>query len=287
LGREYALHLAARGAQVVVNDLGGSVGGDGADSGPAVAVVREITDAGGVAVASLDSVSTPQTAEQIIRTAVEAFGTVDILINNAGILRDSSFHKMTPEQVDAVLDVHLRGSFFVTLQAWRVMREKAYGRIINTSSNSGLIGNFGQSNYGAAKLGVVGMTRVLAAEGQRYNIRVNAIAPAALTRMTENVVEGDVARVLAPAFVAPAVAWLAHEDCETTGEIISAGGGRVARYFIGLTPGYFSKDLTPEDVRDHWDQVRDPVGYTIPVQPSEELEQILSHWASSDSTGIS
>jgi NAD(P)-dependent dehydrogenase (short-subunit alcohol dehydrogenase family) len=278
LGRQYALLLASRGAHVVVNDLGGSVGGDGADAGQAAKVVQEILDAGGSAVANTDSVSNPSSAENIVRTAVESFGTIDILVNNAGILRDAAFHKLAAENVDAVLDVHLRGSFFVSMPAWRIMREKGYGRIVNTSSNSGLIGNFGQSNYGAAKLGVVGLTRVLAAEGQRYGINVNAIAPAALTRMTEGLVQGESARVLDPAYVAPAVAWLVHEGCETTGEIISAGGGRVARYFIGLTPGYFSKDLSIEDVSDHWAEVRDTTQYIIPTQPAEEMAQIMEHW---------
>jgi len=278
LGRQYALMLAARGAHVVVNDIGGSVGGDGSHEGPAAGVVREILDGGGSAIANTDSVSSPDSAEAIVQCALDKFGTIDILINNAGILRDSTFYKLSPENIDAVLDVHLRGTFFVSLYAWRVMRDKSYGRIINTSSNSGLIGNFGQSNYGAAKLGVVGLTRVLAAEGQRFNINVNAIAPAALTRMTESVIEGDTARILDPAYVAPAVAWLAHEDCQTSGEVISAGGGRIARYFIGLTPGYFAGNLSAEDVRDHWDKVVDETGYIVPARPSEEMDLIMKNW---------
>ena len=278
LGREYALLLAARGAHVVVNDLGASVSGDAPTVGAAVAVVREIQAAGGTAIANTDSVSTPQSAQSIVQAAVNAYGTVDILINNAGILRDQSFHNLTTENIDAVLDVHLRGTFFVTRPAYRIMREKKYGRIVNTSSNSGLIGNFGQSNYGAAKMGIIGLTRVLAIEGQRNGIHVNAIAPAARTRMTESVIDSETAAALDPAYVAPAVAWLAHEDCQTTGEFISAGAGRVARYFIGLTPGYFGRDLTAEEVRDHWDEVRSTEGFIIPSSPSEEMDFMMANW---------
>jgi len=278
IGRQYALLLAARGARVVVNDIGGSVTGEGVDVGPAAAVVKEIIEAGGTAVASTDSVSTPAGAGRIVQTAIDSFGTIDILVNNAGILRDASFGKLTPEKLDAVLDVHLRGTFFVTMHAWQVMRQNSYGRIVSTTSNSGLIGNFGQSNYGAAKMGIVGLTRVLSAEGRRSNINVNAIAPAAITRMTEGFVEDEAARVLDPAYVAPVVAWLAHADCNVTGEVISAGGGRVARYFIGLTPGYFAADMDPEAVRDHWNQVCDTTGYIIPAVPAEEMDLVMRNW---------
>lgn len=187
---------------------------------------------------------------------------------------------MTEGDIDAVIDVHLRGTFYVTLNAWKHMREASYGRIVNTSSNSGLIGNFGQSNYGAAKMGVVGMTRVLAAEGHRRNIYVNAIAPAAATRMTESILDEDTAAALAPSRVAPVVAWLAHESCNTTGAVISAGAGRVARYFVGLTQGYLSKDLTPEKVRDNWDAARSTADFIIPDEPSEEFELFMAQWKS-------
>jgi NAD(P)-dependent dehydrogenase (short-subunit alcohol dehydrogenase family) len=185
LGREHALLLASRGAQVVVNDLGGSVSGEGGSEGPAHTTAKEIEDLGGIAVADTNSVATPEGGEAIVKTALDNFGKVDIVINNAGILRDKTFHNMTPEFVDPVLDVHLRGAFWVTRPAWVKMREQGYGRVINTSSNSGILGNFGQSNYGAAKMGLVGFTRVLAAEGAKYNIKVNALAPVARTRMTE------------------------------------------------------------------------------------------------------
>jgi NAD(P)-dependent dehydrogenase (short-subunit alcohol dehydrogenase family) len=246
LGREHALVLAARGAQVVINDLGGSVSGVGGDAGPAEKTAKEITDLGGVAVADTNSVSTPEGGEAIVKTALDAFGRVDIVINNAGILRDKTFHNMTPDLLDPVLDVHLKGAFNVTRPAWIKMREQGYGRVVNTSSNSGILGNFGQSNYGAAKMGLVGLTRVLAAEGAKHNITVNAIAPVAKTRMTEELL-GAVGDKLDPALVSPIVVFLSHEDCPVTGEVYSAAGGRIARFFIGLTQGYYNPALTLED----------------------------------------
>ena len=255
LGREHALLLASRGAQIVVNDLGGAVDGTGGDLGPAAKVAKEIEELGGVAVADGNSVGTPEGGEAIIKTAIDAFGRVDILINNAGILRDKTFHNMTPDLVDAVIGVHLLGAFNVTRPAWVHMREQKYGRVVNTSSNSGIIGNFGQANYGAAKMGLVGFTRVLAAEGAKHNIKVNALAPVAKTRMTEELL-GAMADKLDPKLVAPIVAWLVHEDCPVTSEIYSAGGGRIARFFIGLTEGYYNAELSLEDVRDNFEQIR-------------------------------
>jgi NAD(P)-dependent dehydrogenase (short-subunit alcohol dehydrogenase family) len=275
LGREHALLLAERGCRVVVNDLGGSVSGEGGDAGPAHTTAKEIEDLGGVAVADTNSVSSAEGGEAIVKTAVDAFGRVDIVINNAGILRDKTFHNMTPEFLEPVLDVHLKGAFFVTRPAWIKMREQGYGRVVNTSSNSGLLGNFGQSNYGAAKMGLVGFTRVLAAEGAKYNIRVNAIAPVAKTRMTEELLGGDFAAKLDPKLVSPIVAWLAHEDCPVTGEVYSAAGGRIARFFIGLTEGYYHPSLTLEDVRDHFDQIRAEDGYIVPSGPGDEFAQLL------------
>jgi NAD(P)-dependent dehydrogenase (short-subunit alcohol dehydrogenase family) len=274
LGREHALLLASRGAQVVINDLGGSVSGEGGSEGPAHTTAKEIEDLGGIAVADTNSVATPEGGEAIVQTAVDAFGRVDIVINNAGILRDKTFHNMTSEFVDPVIDVHLRGAFWVTRPAWVKMREQGYGRVINTSSNSGILGNFGQSNYGAAKMGLVGFTRVLAAEGAKYNIKANALAPVARTRMTEELL-GPLAERLDPALVSPVVAWLAHEDCPVTGEIYSVGGGRVARFFIGMTTGYTNPKLTLEDVRDNWDQIRSEDGYTIPSGPGDEFAAMM------------
>lgn len=275
LGRQHALLLAQRGALVVVNDLGGTVDGSGADSSAAQKVVDEIRAAGGEAVANHDSVSTPEGGEGIIQTAIDAYGRVDIVINNAGILRDKTFHNMTPDLVDPVFDVHLKGAFNVTRPAWIRMREQGYGRIISTSSAAGIFGNFGQANYGAAKMGLVGFTRVLAAEGAKYNIKANAIAPLALTRMTENLM-GAIGDKLDPALVTPIVGWLAHEDCDVSGEIYSVGGGRVARVFIGETQGFYKPDLTLEDIRDNWQQIRNTDGYQIPANLPEETAMFFN-----------
>jgi NAD(P)-dependent dehydrogenase (short-subunit alcohol dehydrogenase family) len=274
LGRSHALELARRGARVVVNDLGGSVSGEGGDKGPAHNVVDEIEALGGEAVADTNSVATPDGGKAVVQTALDAFGTVDIVVNNAGILRDKTFHNMTPDLLEAVIHVHLLGAFFVTQPAWLVMREKGYGRVINTSSNSGILGNFGQSNYGAAKMGLVGFTRVLANEGRKYNIKANAIAPVAKTRMTEELM-GAFGDKISPEEVTPTVCFLAHEDCPVTGEIYSVAGGVVSRFFIGLTPGWYKNGHTVEDVRDNWDQIRDESGYIVPEGPNDELKKLL------------
>jgi NAD(P)-dependent dehydrogenase (short-subunit alcohol dehydrogenase family) len=278
LGREHAMLLASRGAQIVVNDLGGSVDGTGGSQGPAETVAKEIEAAGGVAVANTDSVATPEGGEAIVKTALDTFGRVDIVINNAGILRDKAFHNMTPDLLDPVLDVHLRGAFNVTRPAWAKMREQGYGRVVNTASAAGVLGNFGQTNYGAAKMGLVGFTRVLAVEGAKYNIKANAIAPIAKTRMTEELL-GPMADKLAPELVTPVVAWLCSEDCPVSGEVYSVAGGRVARMFIGVTQGYFKADLTLEDVRDHWDEIRDETDYMVPANAGEEIAGLLKHFS--------
>ncbi|MGQ0434163.1 MAG: SDR family oxidoreductase [Microthrixaceae bacterium] len=270
LGRSHALDLAKRGALVVVNDLGGSTDGTGHSETAAQKVVDEIKAIGGEAVANYDSVATPEGGQSIVQTAIDSFGRVDIIINNAGILRDTSFKNMTPDQLNPVLDVHLRGAFYVTQPAWQLMRDQGYGRIINTSSAAGIFGNFGQGNYGAAKMGLVGLTRVLAIEGAKNNIKVNAIAPVAKTRMTEELL-GAAADKLAPEFVTPIVTYLAHEDCPVTGEVYSVGGGRVAKIFIGVTPGYFDNELSAESVRDHFDQIRKEDGYEVPANLNEEM----------------
>ncbi len=275
LGRCHALELARRGARIVINDVGGTVSGEGSDKSPADHVVEEIEALGGEAVADGNTVATPEGGEAIVQTALDAFGTVDIVINNAGILRDKTFHNLTPDLLVPVIDVHLMGAFYVTMPAWKVMRDKGYGRVINTSSNSGILGNFGQANYGAAKMGLVGLTRVLANEGRKHNIRANAIAPVAKTRMTEDLL-GPLGDALDPGLVTPLVCWLASEDCDTTGEVYSAAGGIISRFFIGLTPGYHNPALTVEDVRDNWEAIRDPQGYIIPEGPQDELQKILS-----------
>ena len=278
LGRQHALLLASRGARVVVNDLGGSVSGEGSDLGPAEKVAEEIRAAGGEAVSDGNSVSSAEGGAAIVQTAIDAYGQIDIVVNNAGILRDKSFHNLTPELLEPVLDVHLKGAFYVSQPAWVRMREQGYGRIINTTSQSGVLGNFGQANYGAAKMGLVGLTRVLAIEGAKHNIRVNAIAPIARTRMTEELM-GAAAEALDPELVSPVVAWLASEDCSVTGEVFTVAAGRVGRFFVGMTPGYFNPKLTVEDVRDHLSEIRDETGYLVPANSSEEtafLFQMLS-----------
>jgi NAD(P)-dependent dehydrogenase (short-subunit alcohol dehydrogenase family) len=177
-----------------------------------------------------------------------------------------------------VLDVHLKGAFHVTRPAWVKMREQNYGRVLMATSNSGLLGNFGQSNYGAAKMGLVGLTRVLAAEGARYGIKVNAIAPLARTRMTEDLL-GPLSEKLGPELVAPVAVWLVHRDVPVSGEVYSAAGGRVARFFTGLTTGYYNASLTAEDVRDNFDRIRDEDGYTVPGGPADEIAGLLEAWA--------
>ncbi|MGH9276441.1 MAG: SDR family oxidoreductase [Acidimicrobiales bacterium] len=270
LGRSHALDLAKRGALVVVNDLGGSADGTGHSETAAQKVVEEIKAAGGEAVANYDSVATPEGGANIVKTAVDTFGRIDIIINNAGILRDTSFKNMTPDQVNPVLDVHLRGAFYVTQPAWQIMRDQGYGRIVNTSSGAGIFGNFGQTNYGAAKMGLVGFTRVLAVEGAKNNIKANVIAPVAKTRLTEELF-GEAMDKLAPELVTPVVTYLAHEDCPVSGEVYSVGGGRVARIFVGVTPGHFDAELSPEAVRDNFETLRKEDGYEVPGNLNEEM----------------
>jgi NAD(P)-dependent dehydrogenase (short-subunit alcohol dehydrogenase family) len=268
LGRAHARLLASRGARVLVNDVGGYGGASAAET-----TVNELKELGADAVANTDTVATPAGGEAIVHSAVKAFGRVDIVINNAGILRDKTFQSMTPDLVDPVIDVHLKGALNVTRPAWIRMREQGYGRIVNTSSGSGLFGNFGQSNYGAAKTGLIGLTRVLANEGEKHNITANAIAPIAYTPMTEKLVPTMQDKLKAE-FVSPLVAWLVHEDCRITGDIYSVAGGYVARVFIGVTPGVFEKDPTPEKVRDAFVQIRDETNYYVPVNPQDEVKRI-------------
>ena len=269
LGREHALLMASRGALIVVNDLGGAVDGTGSDKGAAEHVVDEIKAAGGEAVADTNSVATPEGGAAIVQTAIDAFGKVDIVINNAGILRDKSFHNLTPDLLEPILDVHVKGAFYVTQPAWVHMREQGYGRVVNTSSAAGLFGNFGQTNYGAAKMALVGFTRVLAVEGAKYNIKANAIAPLAKTRMTEDLLGGFGDLVL-PESISPVVTYLASDGCEPTGRVFSVGGGRVAEVFIGETAGFARKQLTPEDVRDNFATITDRDEFTVPANIADE-----------------
>lgn len=273
LGKEYALELARRGARVVVNDLGGAVDGSGSSKGAADVVVDEIREAGGEAMASYDSVATRDGGAAIIQTAVDSFGSVDIVINNAGILRDKSFSNMTLDEIEVVLDVHLKGAFYVSHPAFKVMKEKGYGRFVHTSSASGLFGNFGQANYGAAKTGLVGLSNVLAIEGAKYNIKSNAVAPTARTRMTEDIL-GPFAEMFDPKQVMPMVVYLASEQSQFTHEVFSVGGGRYARVFIGTNTGWFAGQgnvPSVEELSEHLDEVRDITEFTVPLSNNDEL----------------
>jgi NAD(P)-dependent dehydrogenase (short-subunit alcohol dehydrogenase family) len=277
LGKTYALELGKRGCQVVVNDLGGAADGTGGGSSMADATVKEITEAGGTAVANYDSVSTPEGGEAIIKTATDNFGKVDIVINNAGILRDKTFAKLEPKDLEAVIDVHLKGAFFVSQPAFRVMKENNYGRFVFTASGAGIFGNFGQTNYGAAKMGLVGLSNVLAVEGAKNNIKSNVIAPIARTRLTENLL-GPLAESLDPDCVTGLVTYLSSETCETTHEIYDVGGGRYARIFVGMTPGWVKGKggkATAEEIRDNWDAIRNQDGYTVPDSIAGEMQAVM------------
>lgn len=237
LGREYALLLASRGCKVVVNDLGGALDGTGAGNTAAEQVVQEIKDAGGEAAPNFDSVADPEGAANIIKTAVDTYGKIDILVNNAGILRDKSFLKMEQEDYEKVLAVHLNGTFYCCKAAWPYMRDNAYGRIVSAASAAGVYGNFGQANYGAAKMGIVGLMHVLKQEGAKYNIMANVIVPIAGTRMTATVMPPNLMELFKPELVAPMVAWACSENCTFSGYTFVAGAGYYSRAAFVEGPG--------------------------------------------------
>ncbi|MDQ2625428.1 MAG: SDR family NAD(P)-dependent oxidoreductase [Actinomycetota bacterium] len=258
LGREYALTLAREGAAVVVNDLGGARDGTGAGHNMADEVVAEIKAAGGRAVANYDSVADSDGAANIIKTAIDEFGKVDGVVSNAGILRDGTFHKMTFDNWNAVLQVHLYGGYNVVRAAWTHFREQGFGRVVVATSTSGLFGNFGQANYGAAKLGLVGMINTLAIEGAKYNIKANAIAPIAATRMTEDILPPEVLEKLKPEYVAPVVAYLCTEELAETGSVFIAGGGKVQRAALFENAGAsFENPPSVDDVAAQWSTIAD------------------------------
>jgi len=258
LGREYALTLAREGASVVVNDLGGARDGTGAGSAMADQVVAEIKDAGGRAVANYDSVATQEGGANIVKTALDEFGAVHGVVSNAGILRDGTFHKMPFENWDTVLKVHLYGGYNVLRAAWPHFREQSYGRVVVATSTSGLFGNFGQSNYGAAKMGLVGLINTLALEGAKYNIHANALAPIAATRMTQDILPPEVFAKLTPEYVAPVVAYLCSEESNDTGSIFIVGGGKVQRAALFQNEGVtFENPPSVEDVAAQWSRITD------------------------------
>ena len=272
LGRTYALELARRGAAVVVNDLGGSVEGKGGDETAAQKVVDEITAAGGEAVPSFASVMTPEGGASVVQAAVDSFGKVDVVINNAGFLRDKSFLKLSWEDLDAVIDVHLKAAFYVSQPAFAAMKENGYGRFVHTASNA-TFGNFGQSNYSAAKMGLVGLSNTLAVEGARAGILSNIIMPVAKTRMTEELL-GEFADYLAPELVTPMVTYLASEACTTTHGAYSAAGGRYARVFWGLAEGWYAGSgnvPTAEDISSNLDTIEDRSSYIVPSSTTDEI----------------
>jgi len=274
LGRSYALALAARGAKVVVNDIGGAIDGSGTSQTPAETVVAEITEAGGEAVANYDSVADRDSAANIVATAVDAFGTVDILINNAGIVRDKSFHKMDLDDYEFVVQVHLMGSVYVTHAAYPIMRDKDYGRILMVTSSAGIYGNFGQANYGAGKMGVVGLMNTLKVEAARNNITVNTLAPLAATRIAEpsGIFDEYDANLVTPDAVTAMVTYLVSEDCTDSGNIIAATAGYYSKVHIVESDGIHldpRAPVTPEQLAGQWSEItelRDPKPYFDAVE---------------------
>ena len=259
LGKSHALEFARRGAKVVVNDLGGSVDGSGGASDAANAVVEEIKAEGGEAIANGASVADQSGVQKMIDEVMSKWGRIDVLVNNAGILRDKSFHKISLEEFNAVMDVHFQGSVYTSHAVYPIMREQNFGRIIFTTSSGGLSGNFGQANYGAAKMAMIGLMNCLKIEGQKYNVHSSAVAPVALSRMTENLFPEGIGERFLPEYVTPAVIYLASDDAPN-GAIIGAGAGVFTQFRIFETMGLAlgtGDDMTPENIAAGWSSVAD------------------------------
>jgi (3R)-3-hydroxyacyl-CoA dehydrogenase / 3a,7a,12a-trihydroxy-5b-cholest-24-enoyl-CoA hydratase / enoyl-CoA hydratase 2 len=285
LGKSHALWFGKRGAKVVVNDLGGSSTGGGKSSAAADKVVEEIKAAGGTAVANYDSV---EDGDKIIKTAIDSFGRIDVLINNAGILRDVSFQKMSKDDWDLIFRVHVNGAFRCTHAAWPYMRDQGYGRILFTTSAAGIYGNFGQANYSAAKLALVGFSNTLAIEGEKKNIRCNAVAPVAASRLTETILPPDVLENLKPEFVTPLVGWLAHEECTENGGLFEVGGGYFGKLRWERTEGKtfkLGREIPAEAVRGAWDDVVNWKKATHPANITEALGPVLSNLSTKSKGG--
>lgn len=277
LGRAHALLFASHGARVVVNDLGGSAHGEGANASAADKVVAEIVAAGGTAVANHDSVTD---GDKIVQNALDAFGRVDVLVNNAGILRDKTFAKMEDADWDLVYRVHVEGSYKVTHAAWPHLREQNYGRVIFTSSTSGIYGNFGQSNYGMAKMGLYGLTRTLALEGRKNNIMVNAIAPTGGTRMTEGLIPANIFEMLKPELISPLVVYLGSEQCKDSGGLFEVGGGWIGkvRWERSLGAGFDPQaGFSPDDVAAQWQTINDFTDAAHPRDNVEALKEMMAN----------
>ncbi|MCL4241805.1 MAG: SDR family oxidoreductase [Dehalococcoidia bacterium] len=283
LGRAYALDLAKRGAKVVVNDLGGDPHGQGADAAPARKVCDEIKAAGGEATPNFDSVSSYDGGFNMVKTAIDTYGRLDVVICNAGILRDIAFHNMSEADWDAVFAVHIKGSFTVLRAAWPVFRQQSYGRVVLTTSSSGIYGQFGQANYGSAKTAMLGLMNVLKQEGAKYNVNVNTVAPVAGTRLTQTVMPQEMVERLKPELVVPAVTWMVSKECQDSGIIIEAGAGNYNRASIvkgpGVQPGMDQlKDA--EWIQANWDKIMSLEGAEPMWRTGQTLKDYLASKAS-------
>jgi 3-hydroxyacyl-CoA dehydrogenase/3a,7a,12a-trihydroxy-5b-cholest-24-enoyl-CoA hydratase len=277
LGKCHAEAFAARGARVIVNDLGGSVKGEGQDASVAQSVADAIKAAGGEATANTDSV---EQGDRIVECALDHYGRVDVVVNNAGILRDAAFHKMTQEDWEQIIRVHLTGAFQVTRAAWPHMRSQAYGRVVMTASGAGVYGNFGQANYSAAKLGLLGFAQALAIEGAPKDVRVNTIAPVAASRLTSAVMPSELVALLKPELVTPLVLYLSSENCKVAGQLFEVGGGCIARLrwerskIASFDPRF---GFSPEDVAASWGRIQEFPGDDHPCTVADCVAPISRH----------